>query len=83
MESGVYKKLHGRTGVGKYYQFVCVARHHTTSEEVVVYIPLRVELNWEYTVRFCYLERHLFEDKFAFIGEGLPSSDEIKKSLQQ
>jgi hypothetical protein len=38
----------------------------------VVYIPLRVETGWGGTVRFCYLERDKFEDKFEYVGEGLP-----------
>lgn len=73
MESGVYRKLKGHTGVGMFYQFVCVAREHTTGEEAVVYIPLRVEPEWAGTVRFCYTSRKNFEDKFEFVAEGLPN----------
>lgn len=72
MEFGVYIKLEGRTGVGKLYQFLMLARHHTTGEEVVVYIPLRVESEWAGTIRPCFLERDLFERKFQFLSEGLP-----------
>lgn len=72
MNFGLYRKLIGHTGVGMLYQFLCLARHHTTGEEVVVYIPLRIEPEWSGTVRFCYLERELFEQKFEYIGERLP-----------
>jgi hypothetical protein len=72
MESGVYQKVEGHTGVGLYYQFLHLARHHTTGEQYVVYIPLRVEPEWAGTVRPCLLERPLFEQKFVYVGEGLP-----------
>jgi hypothetical protein len=72
MRWGVYRKLFGRTGVGKLYQFVGISRHHTTGDEVIVYIPLRVQSNWAGTVRFCHLERPEFEAKFEYVGEGLP-----------
>jgi hypothetical protein len=72
MQSGVYRKLHGKTGVGDFYQFLHLARHHTTGDEYVVYIPLRVEPEWAGTVRPCILERFDFEVKFTYVGEGLP-----------
>ncbi len=72
MKFGVYRKMEGKTGVGKLYQFLLVARHHTTGEEYVVYIPLRVEPEWAGTVRPCILERTDFENKFDWVGEGLP-----------
>jgi len=71
MEWGLYEKIEGKTGVGMLYQFVGVSRHHTTSEECVVYIPLRIDPSWD-GVRFCHLERPLFEKKFKFVSEGLP-----------
>lgn len=73
MQSGIYRKTEGRTGVGHLYQFLLLARHHTTGAECVVYIPLRVEPEWSGTVRPCILERALFEAKFAYVGEGLPA----------
>lgn len=76
MKAGLYRKLKGRTGVGMLYQFLLLARHHTTGAEVVVYIPLRIEPEWAGTVRPCYLERALFEDKFEYAGEGLPPADD-------
>jgi len=69
---GIYRKLEGKTGVGQLYQFVNIARHHTTGEEFVTYIPLRIEPEWSGTVRFCILERALFEKKFEYVGERLP-----------
>jgi hypothetical protein len=82
MRWGVYVKVEGRTGVGQYYQFVGVARHHTTGEEAVVYIPLRVELGWAGTVRYCFLEKAAFQRKFQFVSEGLPPlpfTDEVMR----
>jgi hypothetical protein len=73
MRTGVYRKVQGRTGVGQLYEFDCLCRHHTTGEQFVVYIPLRVEPEWAGTVRHCALERALFEAKFEYVGEGLPT----------
>lgn len=72
MMTGVYRKTEGKTGVGLFYQFLHLARHHTTGEHFVVYIPLRVEHEWAGTVRPCILERASFEQKFEYVGEGLP-----------
>lgn len=76
MQTGVYRKIEGQTGVGQLYEFDCLCRHHTTGEEMVVYIPLRVEKEWAGTVRHCVLERASFERKFRFVAEGLPAADE-------
>jgi len=73
MQFGVYRKLEGRTGVGMLYQFLMLARHHTTGDQYVVYIPLRVEPAWAGTIRPCLLERAEFERKFEFVSEGLPA----------
>ena len=72
MQFGVYRKTEGRTGVGLLYQFLMLARHHTTGQQYVVYIPLRVEKEWAGTIRPCILERELFVGKFEFVSEGLP-----------
>lgn len=72
MKFGVYKKIIGKTGVGKLYQFLLLARHHTTGEEFVVYIPLRIEKEWAGTIRPCIISREDFEEKFMFMSEGLP-----------
>ena len=72
MKWGVYRKLIGHTGVGQLYQFLGIAREHTTGEEAVVYIPLRIEPEWSGTVRWCYTPRANFEAKFEYVGEGLP-----------
>jgi hypothetical protein len=72
MQFGVYRKLEGRTGVGMLYQFLMLARHHTSGDEFVVYIPLRIEPEWVGTIRPCILEREKFNQKFEFVSEGLP-----------
>ena len=72
MHFGLYRKTIGKTGVGKLYQFLLLARHHTTGDEVVVYIPLRIEPSWAGTIRPCYLERAEFDRKFEFVSERLP-----------
>lgn len=72
MEFGIYKKIEGKTGVGLLYQFLMLARHHTTGEEYVVYIPLRIEPEWAGTIRPCILDRIKFNKKFRFVSEGLP-----------
>jgi hypothetical protein len=72
MQSGVYRKIEGHTGVGLFYQFLFLAREHTTGAQAVVYIPLRVEQEWAGTVRCCYMPRADFERKFEYVGEGLP-----------
>lgn len=72
MNTGVYRKIEGRTGVGMLYEFCCLTRNHTTGAESVVYIPLRVEPEWAGTVRHCDIPRAEFERKFEYVGEGLP-----------
>lgn len=72
MPFGIYRKIHGRTGVGMLYQFVNIARHHTTGQEFITYMPLRIEPEWAGTVRNCVLEREVFEANFEFVSEGLP-----------
>jgi hypothetical protein len=66
---GVYRKK----DIGKLYQFLMMARNHYNGEQVVVYIPLRVEPEWEGTIRPCWIPRGDFESKFEYIGEGLPT----------
>jgi len=75
MTFGVYRKVYGRTGVGMLYQFLMLARHHTTGAEFVVYIPLRIEYDWRGTIRPCILERAAFDRKFEYVSEGLPTDE--------
>jgi len=73
---GVYRKRDTVTAsrpTGYLYQLLCVARNHYTDEQVVVYIPLRVEPEWAGTVRFCWLPRGDWDSKFEYLGEGLPT----------
>jgi hypothetical protein len=72
MRFGIYKKIHGKTGVGKLYQFLFLTRNHTTGAESVIYIPLRIEPEWAGTIRPCDIPRADFEKKFVFVSEGLP-----------
>lgn len=69
MRTGVYRKKSN----GKLYQFLLLAREHYTGQQVVVYIPLRVEPEWAGTVRPCYIARGDFDFKFEYVGEGLPT----------
>lgn len=75
MPTGVYRKTTGHTGVGQLYQFLHLARHHTSGVEMIVYIPLRIEPEWAGTVRPCVLERVDFEQKFEYVAEGLPGPE--------
>lgn len=74
MQTGIYRKVGGNSGIGKLYLLLTPARHHNVNntEPLVVYIPLRVEPEWAGTVRPCVIPRAEFDEKFAFVGEGLP-----------
>lgn len=77
MLTGVYKKVEASgkgsgTGVGGLYEFVCLSRDHYTGEELVTYIPLRVEKSWAGTVRHCTIPKGDFFRMFRWAGEGLP-----------
>jgi len=78
MKFGVYRKIQasGRgkgTGIGKLYQFLLLARDHDDKkEEIVVYIPLRIEPEWAGTLRPCFIPRSDFERMFEYVDEGLP-----------
>lgn len=70
---GIYRKIEGKTGVGKLYQVLFPTRNHTTGRISVIYIPLRVEPEWAGTIRPCDLWEDEFEMKFAYVGETLPA----------
>jgi hypothetical protein len=72
MRFGLYRKLHGHTGVGMLYQFLMLTRNHTTGAESVIYIPLRIEPAWAGTIRPCDIPRAEFEQKFEYVSEGIP-----------
>ena len=80
MKFGVYRKIQvsGRgkgTGVGHLYQFLLMARDHDNKkEEIVVYIPLRIEPEWAGTIRPCFLPKSDFIRMFEYVGEGLPDN---------
>lgn len=69
MRTGVYRKRSN----GHFYQFLLLARNHYTGEQVVVYIPLRVEPEWAGTIRPCWMPRGDWDAKFEYLGEGLPT----------
>ena len=76
IRTGVYRKkdtVTERRQGGYLYQLLCLARNHYTDEQVVVYIPLRVEPEWAGTVRFCWIPRGDWDSKFEYVGEGLPT----------
>jgi len=88
MESGIYKKVQssGRgkgTGIGHLYQFLLLARDHYNGNEVVVYIPLRIENEWAGTVRPCTIGRLDFQRMFEYIGEGLPPNKEENEIIHE
>jgi hypothetical protein len=68
MRFGVYRNIKN----GHLYQFLLIARSHADNSEVVVYIPLRIEPEWAGTVRAAFRPRAEFEEKFQWVGEGLP-----------
>jgi hypothetical protein len=68
MRTGVYR--HKKNG--HFYQFLLLVRDHHNGNEGVVYIPLRIEPEWAGTVRPCWIVREEFEEKFEYVGEGLP-----------
>lgn len=70
MQSGLYRKIDGHSGVGELYEFDCLARDHVTGVHFVVYIPLRIEPNWT-GPRHCVISREEFNRKFTWVAEGL------------
>ena len=73
---GVYRKKDTITSTrphGFLYQFLGMARNHYTDEQVVIYIPLRIEPEWAGTIRECWIPRGDWDSKFEYIGEGLPT----------
>ena len=76
MQSGVYRKIEGKTGTGQLYLFIALAHMHedrgSDAQQYVIYIPLYTMPEWALTLRHCILERELFERKFEWAGETLP-----------
>jgi len=72
---GVYRKKDTVTEErpqGFLYQLLTLARNHYNEEQVVVYIPLRIEPDWT-GPRFCWIPRGDWDSKFEYVGEGLPT----------
>lgn len=73
---GVYRKKDTITSARPYgflYQFLGIARNHYTDEQVVIYIPLRIEPEWAGTIRECWISRGDWDSKFEYIREVLPT----------
>lgn len=70
MQTGIYRKVEGRTGVGELYEFDSLSRDHDTGVHLVTYVPLRIEPEWD-GPRHCTISRVRFERKFVWVGEGL------------
>ena len=73
MQTGIYRKIKGRSGIGKLYLLLLVARDHHTDAHSVIYVPLRIEPEWAGTIRPCRIDRSEFEEKFEYVGEELPT----------
>lgn len=54
------------------YLFIGLARQHDTNEEIIVYVPLRVEPEWAGTARMCYRTVEDFNASFTWVGDRLP-----------
>ena len=61
MKAGIYvNKKHPQDK----YLFIGLARQHYTNEEVIVYVPLRVEAEWAGTARMSYRTVEDFNENF-------------------
>jgi hypothetical protein len=72
---GVYRKKDTVTAErpqGFLYLLLTLSRNHYTSEESVIYVPLRVEPEWT-GPRVCDIPRGDWDRKFEYVGEGLPT----------
>lgn len=69
MLGGVYE--HSRHP-GNYYLWLGLARMHDSDAEFVVYVPLRVELEWAGTARMALRPVAEFMDTFRWVGDRLP-----------
>jgi hypothetical protein len=54
------------------YLFIGLARQHYTNEEVIVYVPLRVEKEWAGTARTSYRTVEDFNENFEWADDRLP-----------
>ena len=70
MKAGIYtNKKHPQDK----YLLIGLARQHYTNEEVIVYVPLRVELEWAGTARMSFRTVEDFNENFEWVGDRLPS----------
>ncbi len=69
MKAGVYKhKRHPKD----LYLLIGLARHHHTNEEFIIYVPLRLEKEWEGTARMSLRTVEDFKNTFEYVAERLP-----------
>lgn len=72
MNAGVYEHVRHP---GHYYLLLGLAREHDTDVEKVVYVPLRVEVEWQGTARMALRPVVDFEATFRYVGDRLPACD--------
>jgi len=69
MKAGIYvNKKHPRDK----YLFIGLARQHYTNEEIIVYVPLRIEPEWAGTARMAYRTVEDFNENFEWVDDRLP-----------
>jgi hypothetical protein len=74
MKAGVYasKKSSRDDCPPGYVLLIGLARGHSTNEEVIAYVPLRVEPEWSGTARMAFRAVDDFNEHFEWVGERLP-----------
>lgn len=69
MKAGIYvNKKHPQDK----YLLIGLARQHYTNEEVIVYVPLRIEPQWAGTARMSYRTVEDFNENFEWVDDRLP-----------
>jgi hypothetical protein len=69
MKAGVYSsKKHPQDK----YLLIGLARQHYTNEEIIVYVPLRIEKEWAGTARMSYRTVQDFNEHFEWADDRLP-----------
>lgn len=70
MKAGIY--AHKRHPQDKYL-LIGLARDHHTNEEVIVYVPLRIEPEWAGTARMSFRTVEDFNETFEWVDDRLPA----------
>ncbi len=66
MFAGVYRHN------GHFYLLIGLCRKHDTGEELVAYVPLRVDPKWSGTARIALRTQEDFDANFEWMGDVLP-----------